>query len=86
MALENLLFNHSAMFQRDYLNVPKLHEGKLRIDHVEKIVRNALARWRLAGDDRVEDHTDPNKGIFVVSMSMLCPIFFAVNTQARLRI
>jgi hypothetical protein len=55
------------MFQRDYLNVPKLHEGKLRIDHVEKIVRSALARWTLAGDDRGEDHTDPRKGIFVVN-------------------
>ena len=69
--LRGILVELCAMFQRDYLNVPKLHEGKLRFHHVEHIVRNActqerLAKQRLAGGAREEDHTDPNKGIFVV--------------------
>ena len=63
--LRGILVELCAMFQRDYINVPKLHEGELRIDHVQKMVRNALAKQRLAGGARKEDHTDPNKGIFV---------------------
>ena len=63
--LRGILVELCAMFQRDYINVPKLHEGKLRIDHVQKMVRIALAKQRLTGGAREEDHTDPNKGIFV---------------------
>jgi hypothetical protein len=63
--LRGILVELCGMFQRDYINVPKLHEGELRIDHVQKMVRNALAKQRLAGGAREEDHTDPNKGIFV---------------------
>jgi hypothetical protein len=40
--LRVVLVELCAVFQRDYLNVPKLHEGKLSFDHVKEIVRNAL--------------------------------------------
>jgi WD40 repeat protein len=67
--LRVILVELCVMFQRDYLNVPKLHEGKLRIEHVENIVRNAytLAKQRLTGDDKGEHHTGLHKGTFVVN-------------------
>ena len=62
--LRGILVELCAMFQRDYLNVPKLHEGKLKIEHVETIVQEGLAKQRLAGAAREEDHTDPHCASF----------------------
>jgi hypothetical protein len=58
------------MFQRDYLNMPKKYEGKLRIRHVKDIVRNEIVhnlvvKQRLADGVR-EDHTAHSYKKFVL--------------------
>ena len=81
--LRGILVELCTMFQRDYLNVPKLHEGKLKGRHFKEIVgkHKRLAEQRLAGGVRGEDSEKTHDVIFVGPVP--CPTFLNLSARTR---